>query len=342
MPRSDPGSDRARAVRAVRALTGFHYSHRRRRWAASAARDRRASASWGWHENVVGVGVSLKREDGKRRADALCVTFFVLRKEPKYRLLKRERIPECLEFDSVEGEILTDVVEVPGRMIAHAPHVRPIRPGAEVGHVRGGRGTLGAIVVQGAGTRPLALSCSHVIARSGTIQDFGKQIEQPVGENAADVVGSLIDFTVLRSGTLTTADVAFASLTVEANPSVLGLNVSPDSASDKQAKDFPVGMKTMLFGSVTNGARGEVEAFEATFDIAEMPFVTGPVRFSGLVAYTTRCAKGDSGGLVMSGDPAQKSLALGIHTAGRSDGKLGLFQPIGPILSRFDLRLFDA
>jgi hypothetical protein len=335
-----PRSDATRGVRAVRALTRFHYSHRRGRWTRAAARDRRASASWGWHENVVGIGVSLKREDGKRRAGATCVTFFVLRKEPKYRLLRRERIPGCLEFDSVDGGILTDVVEVPGRMVAHAPHVRPIRPGAEVGHVRGGRGTLGPIVVQGAGTRPLALSCSHVIARSGRIEEFGKQIEQPVGDNAGDVVGSLVDFTVLRSRTLTTADVAFAALSVEANASVLGLGVAPGSASDNQAKDFPVGMKTVLFGSVTNGVRGEVDVFEATFDIAEMPFVTGPVHFSGLVAYKTRCAKGDSGGLVMSGEPGNKALVLGMHTAGRTDGRLGLFQPIGPILSRFDLRLF--
>lgn len=337
-----PRNDGARAVRAVRALTRFHYSHRRRKWGRPAARDRRASGSWGWHENVVGIGVSLKREDGKRRSNAPCVTFFVLRKEPKYRLLRRQRIPECLEFDSVEAGILTDVVEVPGHMVAHAGRVRPVRPGCEVGHMRGGSGTLGPLVVQGSGTKPLALSCSHVIARSGTIEDFGKQIEQPVGENPGDVVGSLIDFTVLRAGTLVTADVAFASLTVDADPSIIGLNVAPDSASDKKAKDFPVGMKTVLFGSVSNGVRGEVDAFEATFEI-DMPFVVNRrVSFSGLVAYKTRCAQGDSGGLVMSGDPAQNSLVLGIHTAGRSDGRVGLFQPIGPILSRFNLRLFGA
>ena len=337
-----PRSEEARAVRVVRALTGFHYSHRPRRWTRPAARDRRASAAWGWHENVVGRGVSLKREAGKRRAAATCVTFFVLRKEPKYRLLQRQLIPECLEFDSLDGGILTDVVEVRGRMVAHAARVRPIRPGAEVGHMRGGRGTLGPLVVQGAGTKPLALSCSHVLARSGRIEDFGRQIEQPVGENAGDVVGSLVDFTVLRSGTLATADVAFASLSVDPDPRVLGLGAAPESASDKQAKEFAVGTKTVLFGAVSSGVSGEVDAFEATFDIAEMPFVTGRVTFSGLVAYKTRCAKGDSGGLVMSGDPAQKSLALGIHTAGRSDGRLGLFQPLGPILSRFGLRLFRA
>ena len=65
-------------------------------------------------------------EKGKQRTNATCVTFFVLRKEPKYRLLERERIPESLDFDSVDSSILTDVVEVPGRFVAHAPRVRPV------------------------------------------------------------------------------------------------------------------------------------------------------------------------------------------------------------------------
>ncbi len=330
-----------RAVRAVRALTRFHYAGAERRtFSRAAARDRRATASWGWHENVVGVGVSWKRENGARKAHTLCVTFFVLRKEPKRRLLRRERIPECLELDSVDGGILTDVVQVPGRCVAQtASRVRPIRPRAEVGHMRGGRGTLGPIVQKIGKTQPLGLSCSHVIARSGAIDDFGRKIEQPVGDNISDIVGSLVEFTVLRSGTLVTADVALAALSVEAIPAILGSTIVPGAFSSKRAKEFEVGTKTVLFGSVTNGARGEVEAFESTWDIDEMPFVNGRVEFAGLVAYRTRCARGDSGGLVMSGKQGEESLVHGIHTAGRADGRMGLFQPIGPILTRFNLRL---
>jgi len=330
-----------RAVRAVRALTRFHYAGAgRRTFSRDAARDRRATASWGWHENVVGLGVSWKREKGARTPFALCVTFFVLRKEPARRLLRRQRIPECLELDSVDAGVLTDVVQVPGRCVAHAGvRVRPIRPGAEVGHMRGGRGTLGPIVQKIGDTRPLALSCSHVIARSGAIEDFGRKIEQPAGDNISDIVGSLVEFSVLRSGTLVTADVALAALSVDADPAVLGSTIVPAAASAGSATEFEVGMRTVLFGQVSNGARGEVEAFESTWDIDEMPFVNGRVEFSGLVAYRTRCAKGDSGGLVMSGKTGEESLVHGIHTAGRADGRMGLFQPIGPILTRFDLRL---
>jgi hypothetical protein len=331
-----------RAVRAVRALTRFHYggARRRRSLTREASRDRQVSASWGWHENIVGMGVSWKREKGRRHAGALCVTFYVLRKEPTRRLLRRERIPEYLDFASVDGRIVTDIAQVPGRFVAHAPRVRPIRPGAEVGHMRGGRGTVGPIVLQEGDATPLALSCSHVIARSGAIRDFGKEVEQPVGNDASDVVGSLVDFTVLRSGTLVTFDVALAALDVAAEPGVLGTTIVPRTVSTKDAKSFKEGTKTVLFGQVTRGARGEVEAFQSTWDIAEVPFVDGLVQFSGLVAYKTKSAKGDSGALVMSGEPGEEAHVLGLHTAGRSDGAMGLFQPIGPILSKFHLQLF--
>jgi hypothetical protein len=308
----------------------------------AAARDRRATAHWGWHENVVGMGVSWKRERGARLAHVLCVTFFVLRKEPARRLLRRQRIPACLDLESVDARVLTDVVQVPGRCVAHAARVRPVRPRAEVGHARGGRGTLGPIVRRIGDARPLALSCSHVIARSGAIQDFGRTIEQPAGGRGADAVGRLIDFTVLRAGTLATADVALAALSVEAFPAVLGSSIVPAAVSARTAKEFDVGARTVLFGQVTNGARGEVEAFESTWDIDEMPFVNGRVEFSGLVAYRTRSTRGDSGGLVMSGAKGEESLVLGMHTAGRVDGRMGLFQPIGPIMSRFELRLFGV
>jgi hypothetical protein len=337
------GSEQARNVRAVRALTRFHFAGAERRtFTPAAARDRRATAFWGWHENLVGIGVSWKRERGVRRPHVLCVTFFVLRKEPTRRLLRRQRIPECLELESVDARVLTDVVEVPGRCVAHAGlRVRPVRPRAEVGHMRGGRGTLGPIVRRVGDTKPLALSCSHVIARSGVIEDFGRKIEQPAGGDGMDVIGSLVDFTVIRTGTLVTADVALAALSVEATPAVLGSTLVPGAVSARTAKEFDVGTRTVLFGHVTNGARGEVEAFESTWEIDEMPFVNGRVEFSGLVAYRTRCARGDSGGLVMSGRVGEESLVHGLHTAGRVDGRMGLFQPIGPILSRFDLRLIS-
>ncbi len=334
------GDQSAEGVRAVKALTRFHYAGAaRRKFSRSAVRDRRRSSLWGWHENVIGIGVSWKRVNGVYVRNELCVTFFVLRKEPNKRLLVRQRIPSRLEIESASATVTTDVVVLPGRCIAHAPKIRPLKSRAEVGHTRGGLGTLGLIVRKIGSTTPLALSCSHVIARSGALADFGKSIEQPAGE-AGETVGTLTDdVSTLRSGTLATFDVALARLNTPAASGIVGSTVVPRILSTKTAKEFTVGEKTVLFGSVSGEVNGTVAAFQSTFDIAEMPFVTGHVEFSGLVAYETRSAKGDSGGVVLSGQPGEESTVLGIHTAGRSDGKMGLFQPIGPIISKFGLEL---
>jgi hypothetical protein len=326
-------------VRAVRALTRFHYAGaERRKFSRLAARDKKWSAPWGWHENVVGIGVSWKSVLRAIVPNEYCVTFFVLRKEPKRRLLLRERIPELLDLDTGSGSVTTDIVQVPGRCVAHS-RVRPLKARAEIGHARGGLGTLGLIVRKQGTATPLALSCSHVIARSGALVDFGKSVHQPVGD-IGETIGTLTDdFSKLRSGTLATSDVALARLDVPVSTGIVGSTVVPRTFAPEAAKDFVVGRKTLLFGSRTQQARGRVVAFESTWDIAEMPFVTGHVEFSGLVAYETASVKGDSGGVVMSGQAGEESLVLGIHTAGRSDGKLGLFQPIGPIMSRLGLEL---
>lgn len=101
--------ERDRHVRAVRALTRFHFGRRtRRRLKRDAARDRASSAQWGWHENIIGIGVSWKREKGRRQRRTPCITFHVLRKEPKRRLLPTELIPECLDFQSIDAGVLTD------------------------------------------------------------------------------------------------------------------------------------------------------------------------------------------------------------------------------------------
>src|SRR5262245_36142784 len=104
-------ADLRSGVRVVKALTRFHFAGAHRRtFSRAAARDRRRSAPWGWHENVIGIGMSWKCVNGKMLEDACCVTFYVLRKEPKRRLLSKQRIPSTLEIDSVSASVHTDVV----------------------------------------------------------------------------------------------------------------------------------------------------------------------------------------------------------------------------------------
>ena len=87
-----------------------------------------------------------------------------------------------------------------------------VKSGAEMGHARGGLGTLGLIVRKVGGTSALALSCSHAIARSGALPDFGKSVVQPVGSSGRTVGSLTDDVSKLRSGTLATFDVALARL----------------------------------------------------------------------------------------------------------------------------------
>jgi hypothetical protein len=339
---------RSPEVLVVRALSRLHlYGVRRgRRRPAAERRDRRRSAGWGWSDNIVGLAVSTKRTRELGYGREPCVTVFVRHKLPKRRLPAVALIPEQLTLESAGVSVLTDVVVLRSRPVAHGPRVRPLQPGAEVGNVRGGVGTLGLIVRRRGTAETLALSCSHVLARSGRLADGETGIEQPVvddDDQPDEVVGALVDhgFSTLRSGSTARndADVAIATLTAGASPALLATGQTPLRASVLRADQFTRGMRTVMSGIVTQSAHGRVIGHEAVFTIDQMPFVNGVVPFSGLVAYETRCARGDSGAAVMKdGEPE----VLGIHTAGVSEDRFGLFQPIGPILDRFGLELVTA
>lgn len=308
--------------------------------AAAMRRDRKHTRGWGWRENIVGLGVGVKRTGGKQVKGQECVTLFVRRKLPKSRLLEHEHIPEWLQLESGRGGVLTDVIPLGSRPVAHADRIRPLQPGVEIGHSRGGRGTLGPIVRRIGRDEKLALSCSHVLALAGRLFDGILDIEQPVtdgSDNTNDLVGTLLDgFSVLKSGPSASNrdDVAIATLTAAADSLLLVTGQAPLTAST--LTHFPVGTRTRLHGAVTENAPGRVLAHGATFTIGEMPFVNGEVPFTGLIAYETRCARGDSGAAVME-DGTQE--VLGIHTAGIAEERFGLFQPIGPIFERLGLEL---
>jgi hypothetical protein len=337
MPRQSP---EAVVVNALSRMQVLPWRRRSGKNAAAVRRDRKRTSGWGWRTNIVGVGVGSKRAEGKRTKGPECVTLFVRRKLPESRLLEHERIPQWLELDSGPGRVLTDVIPLGSRPVAHAGRVRPLQPGAEIGHSRGGRGTLGPIVRRIGRNERLALSCSHVLALSGRLFEGILDIEQPVmdgSDNTNDLVGTLVEgFSVLRGGTsaINSHDVAMATLTATADPAVLATGVTPLTASPLSR--FTVGTRTRLQGAVTPDALGRVLAHGATFTIGEMPFVNGVVPFTGLIAYETRCARGDSGAAVMQ-DGTQE--LLGLHTAGISEERFGLFQPIGPILERLGLEL---
>ena len=154
--------------KAVDLLTALHLSGTpKRALGADRAADRLQSHRWGWRSNLIGVGVARKVADGKA-GDPLCITFYVRRKSPKSRLHPKQIVPAQLRLRALGRTVLTDLVEVPGTLICHAPddRVRPLQPGVEVSHVSGpGLGSLCAIVQRGG--KVFGLGCSHVLARCG-------------------------------------------------------------------------------------------------------------------------------------------------------------------------------
>jgi hypothetical protein len=326
-------------VKAVRALTRLQYGRRSRGTAGRAAqRDRRLSRDWGWPDNIVGIGASRKQVGGEVLHGTPTVTIFVRRKRPRERLAASERVPELLHLATVGVDVVTDVVEIGSVPQAHAPIVRPLRPGCGGAHFLGEEGTLGLIVTQNGRPDPLILSCSHVLARSGLAGE-GDVIEQPLGAaGITDAVAELTSvFTTLSTAGVNTEDIALARIldVIPRSNILLQSNAAVTSVSPLRADQFTAGTPTRLLGLMSPDARGNTITSESSFRVRDMPGV-GDVRFTGLVAYRTECAGGDSGALVVSEDA---TTALGLHLAGTPTG-LGLFLPLGPVFENHGLALF--
>lgn len=324
-------------VRATRALTRLHFGRRpARARRAAAMRDWRTSASWGWLDNIVGVGAGSKQVTD-RDSGQPALTIFVRRKRARQRLGQGERIPERLLIESADAEVVTDVVEVGAPLAAQSVRIRPIQPGCAGAHFLGEEGTFGLFVRRIGRDEALVLSCSHVLARSGLGQ-AGDIIEQPLGGAAVtDPVATLTDvFSTITPFGVNTEDIALARIdaTVARSPAALPSGVPIAAVSPLRAHEFPRLTPTRLFGAVSPDARGRTVTSEATFRVRDLPGV-GDATFSGLVAYATESAGGDSGGVVVSEDGLT---ALGLHIGGAPSG-IGVFQPLGPIFAAHGLEL---
>jgi hypothetical protein len=132
--------------RAVRVLTALHFGRSRptKLLSKTRQRDRRQTSRWGWRSHIRGIGVGVKQTKLEFIDGVRCLTVYVRRKLPEHRLPPEERIPKKLTLDSVGEEVLTDIVELRGRITAHAASM--IQPGNEVSHEQGEPGTLGLLV----------------------------------------------------------------------------------------------------------------------------------------------------------------------------------------------------
>ncbi len=331
--------------KAVDLLTALHLSGTpKRALGADRAADRLQSHRWGWRSNLIGVGVARKVADGKA-GDPLCITFYVRRKSPKSRLHPKQIVPAQLRLRALGRTVLTDLVEVPGTLICHAPddRVRPLQPGIEVSHVSGpGLGSLCAIVQRGG--KVFGLGCSHVLARCGIDLTPAGTIEQPHATNDAqeNAVGKLADdFTTIDFKHPNTEDCALFEI-----DSAGGTPSNRIAGQDRSISEFdgrtPAQLiaskvETELYGIHTQGQPGKIFASQNSFVVKMLkPDMThANATFTNVVAYHTPCQEGDSGGAVLEKGTGN---LLGMHFAGVPG--FGLFIPAGPMFTNHGLKLF--
>lgn len=322
--------------RAVKLLTSLHLGRRKpvQTLSTSQRRDRRRTLNWGWRSQVRGIAAGLKQSRRPELHGLPCITIYVRSKVPEHRLPATERIPKRLRLDSLGQDVITDVVELRGQITAHAATL--VKPGDEVAHELGERGTLGLLVQEDGNQDVLAVGCSHVLARSGAGAAENDRVEHPLDVNAdpdQNCFGRLTStFTVLSTDRTTSEDFALARVDVPFDLDTGGLTVS--GIVDSTA-GIASGTPTRLVGLRTSNALGSVINGTWSGTINDVPFV-GDVDFENLVSYQTNCVPGDSGGAVLQDGT---SLALGIHVGGSAADNFGLFMPLWPVFQRLGLQV---
>lgn len=312
--------------------------------------------------NVVGVGVGYKVSKG-RRGRELCVVALVRRKMPPTALTSDALVPRA-----VNG-ISTDVIEVGEIRALQAPtdRWRPAPGGVSIGHHRITAGTLGCVVRDRASGARLILSNNHVLANSNNASP-GDAILQPGpvdgGVLGQDTIAQLERFQPIRflsePGTCSIA-ATFAAManflaallgsthrleTIRADPSAANAIdaalARPLNEADLRddilrigevagTLEAELGMKVRKSGRTSGFTQGEIILLDATVDVSYDLGRTA--RFEGQIVAGPMSQGGDSGSLVVSGEPPQ---AVGLLFAG-SD-RSTILNPIQAVLDTLDIR----
>lgn len=308
--------------------------------------DLRRASPLPWRRNILGIAVAEKATNHENIEGQFCLKFFVREKLSRSRIRPAEIIPEVMALDSIEAEVLTDVDWFPGIPVAQSSErVRPLRPGAAVGHYLGTKGTLGLIVKQRGAAEPLLLSCSHVLALAGEVdpQDVHENaIEQPAdfdAEVGSNRVGKLSQtFSRIIAGSMNRVDAALAEIDEGQEVSIAIPEIGkPAGISQLLKNDLSrvSGIPVIRYGAATELQSGVLQSVEAVFPI-RYPVLGDRVAFLQRMAlYKTLCAPGDSGSAVL--DPQTREV-MGLHVAGV--GQFGLFTPIQIVLNALDAELF--
>lgn len=278
-------------------------------------------ARWMAAPNVVGLCFASKIHRG--RVDDLALQVLVRVKRPKHRVAERRRIPDSVRVDGLglRGRVPTDVREVGEPWLeSFISDARPVLPGFNISHRRGGSGTLGCAVQSVDTGELLGLSCAHVLGNFG-LGAPGDRVLAPSQEEARDHGGlAAARFgTLVRMGPLV-AGREQAPTNVDAatvrpdSPGLLGtaiavLDVTPTTQRDDVSLELPV----QLVGSTSERVSGTVSALHLCIGLP-YPTADGGTQtlwFTDQLGITSCTNPGDSGALVVD----EAGAAVGLHQA---------------------------
>lgn len=302
--------------------------------------------------NVHAVGVGRKIVQGRRTGQE-SIQVHVLRKLPLAVLTLAEIIPReifGIPTDVIETPLAVGVIGVGAgpNTTQRRTRVRPIFPGVSAGHQGGGTGTLGAFCRSThAGSDPAAvyvLSNNHVFANLNQAAP-GDALVQPggvdLGAIPADTFAVLDRAVPIVAGPTANnrVDAALGRL-VPGTPILNQIcNIGVLSGATQAEEDLPVrkhGRTTGLTeGTVTNELIDAFVALNPAMPRTLTRFL-GQIRIEPTAAFPFIAGGGDSGSLVVTGDPAR---AVGLLFAAAPDGSFGYANQIQDVLTSLEVEL---
>ncbi len=221
-----------------------------------------------------------------------------------------------------------------------ARHPRPVPIGISTGNIYVcGGGTIGVRVRDIEST--YALSCNHVWGRLNAAV-AGEKIVQPAGsdagcaQNLSDVVGAVAAVEPIIH--LSTANNIMDATLVTTSAAEMSNSTPLDGYGIPSSNPVEpvVGLAVQKYGRTTGLTKGKISAINVTLGLN---YGYGTARFVGQIAIEPArknsdfCDTGDSGSLIVTNDSNADPVGLLFARA----GSLTYANPIGPILSRFNV-----
>lgn len=305
-----------------------------------------ALARYAHRDNVTGIDIGYKYTDGEA-TDILAIRLHVKEKIPKSALEAADLFPEKIEgfpVDVIQGNYKPGAQREPITEVTNrTTRFSRLQPGISVAHTGVTAGTLGMFVKDRRSGKPAILSNWHVLAGSASASP-GDGIVQPGphdgGRAPRDVVGALERMILDKDGD---AAIAVVNNARSFDPSVIDVNVVPDTVADPQ-----IGDEVIKSGRTTQVTRGRVDGKGRYF----ITYPVGRVGIDGFIIVPRTKDNQTDEEISMGGDSGSiwikygTRTAVGLHFAGETDPRPSEEHAIAcfatRVFSRLDIQPWPA